>query len=251
MNEVSLEARYLKRARDECGTPYTKAKLVVRGEDDIVDYGPDARTSVKIKGSKGSGLKKHRRLIPTGPLGEVQRAYDGFLTIDFPSRELLDALHVGSKAVNALARYFTSNAVPVYPKDMSLELAVKFAHESLRVELDRDVIEELLQQNPPSILGNGHAVILQLLYVEQKALEKKWKRVELEKWKAADQTWPVIAIERKPMLPPTPRAEGVIYRITERQAKLLRLFDQADEAGKKHMEDAGLYAASQKMALAS
>ena len=68
MNEVSLEARYLKRARDECGTPYTKAKLVARCEDDIVYYGPDARTSVKIKGSKGSGLKKHRRLIPTGQL---------------------------------------------------------------------------------------------------------------------------------------------------------------------------------------
>lgn len=244
--EKTLVDRYLRRARDHSGTPYTKSQLVDRCEKDVSYDGPEARTTVQLKGVRGSGLKKHRRLIPTGPLGEIRYGYDGLLSIEFPSVPLLAALGSDSQVISALARYYTRHAEPPYPAQMTVELAVKFAHENLRVELDHEVIEALCMNEQWHDLGNGYSLICDMLRVEQKALEMRWKRVELTKWRAAGLDWPVLRYEPKNPRPMPPKPVGVLYRISERHAQLLRLFDQADEAGKQHIEQAGAFAAASK-----
>lgn len=247
MTEQTLEERYLARARDHSGTPYTKTQLLDRCERDVGFYGPDARTSVQLKGVRGRGLKSHRRLIPTGPLGEISHAYKGLLTIEFPSVSMLAALGSDGDVISALARYYTEYAEPAYPAHMTLELAVKFAHENLRPELDQDVIESIFHKKrfAPEF-GNGFLLISDMLRVERKALELRWKRVSLAKWQAAGLDWPVVEIQPKNPRPIRPRSEGVVYRVTERHAKLLRLFDAVDDAGKQHIEQAAVFAATSK-----
>lgn len=244
--EKTLVERYLKRACDSCGTPYTMRQLVELCERNIKYEGPDSKTSVQLKGVRGRGLKQHRRLIPSGPLGVVRSAYQGLLSIEFPSCQLLATLGNDSNVVSALATHYTKNAEPVYPDQMTVELAVKFAHENLRVEFDHEVIEALHQNNPNRPYGNAYSLISDMLRVEQMALEKRWKKVELVKWKAAGLHWPLVAYESKIPRPIAPKPQGVLYRITERQAKLLRLFEAADEMGKLHIEQAAAFAEARK-----
>lgn len=248
MMEESLVSRYLKRACDPHGMPYTKQKLVEMCQREIRYDGPDAKTEVQLKGVRGQGLKKHRRLLPSGPLGKVRAAYQGLLSIEFPSTQLLATLTSDSDVVSALASHYTHHAEPVYPAQMTVELAVKFAHESLRVEFDLEVIEALHQNNPCRSYGNAYALISDMLRVEQKALEMRWKRVDLAKWKAAGLDWPIVPFEPKMLRPIAPKPAGVFYRITERQAKLLQLFDASDEVGKFHIEQAAAFAAARKSA---
>ena len=241
MKEESLEARYLSRALDYCDVPFTKEKLIERCINEIKYFGPYALISIRMKGVQGRGLKKHRRLIPNGPLGEIKSAYQGRLSIDFPAGQLLDVISGSYDRIVSLAHYFTESAEPAYNGNLNLELAMKFAHENLAVELDEDSVAAVLKQNPPNVLGNAYAIIMQLLYVEQRALALKWKRVELAKWIAAKQSWPLVPFVCDRKRPATPKpVEGVLYRISERQAKLLRLFDRADERGKKQIEQAAL-----------
>lgn len=244
MTEKSLVDRYLSRARDLSGTPYSKQQLVERCERDITYDGRAAQTTVQLKGVRGRGLKKHRRLIPSGPLGVIRYVAGGMLNLEFPSVALLAVLDGDSKVFSALARYYTQNAEPPYPDQMTLELAAKFAHEDICVEIDQEVIEQLCKSNLYRGVPNAYAIIWSLLQVEKKTLDMRWKRVELAKWKSAGLTWPILNYERKLMPPPKPKPEGVLYRFTERHAKLLRLFDKADEAGKQHMEQAAIYAAT-------
>lgn len=246
MTEITLLDRYLRRARDHSGALFTKSRLIDRCARDVAYDGPEALTTVQLQGVRGRGLKKHRRLIPNGPLGEIRYGCDGLLSIEFPSVPLLAALGSDSQAISALARYYTGHAEPQYPAQMTVELAVKFAHENLRVEFDQEVIEALYQNSPQIMLGNGYSMICGMLRVEQKALEIRWKRVELAKWRAAGFDWPVLTIEHKSPRPMPPKSVGVLYRISERHAKLLRLFDQADEAGKQHIEQAVVFAASSR-----
>ena len=246
IKEKTLVDRYLSRARDLDGTPYPKGKLIERCVREIQYDGPSATTVVRLKGVRGRGLKKHRRLIPTGPLGEVSYAVGGMLNLEFPSIAMLEALDGDTQVFKALATYYTENAEPPYPGQMTPELATKFAHENIRVEIDHDVIEALSKRNQNQTFPSAYAVIWDLLSVEKKALEMRWKRVDVATWKSAGLTLPVLDYERVPMLPPKPKPEGVLYRLTERHAKLLQLFDKADEAGKLHMEQAALYAATCK-----
>lgn len=129
-----------------------------------------------------------------------------------------------------------------YPADMTVELAVKFAHENLRIELEPEVIDALLLRHPRGALGNAYAMILSLLSVEEAALKRRWRRVDLAKWRAAGLSWPVLEVERPRAMPRKP--VDALHRVAERHAKLLRLFNGADEAGKQHIEQAAAFAAS-------
>jgi len=175
--EKSLLDRYLMRARDHSGALFTKSRLIDRCTRDVAYDGPEARTTVQLKGERGRGLKKHRRLIPNGPLGEIRYGFDGLLSIEFPSTQLLAALDSDFQVSSALARYYLNHAKPAYPAQMTVELAVKFAHENLRVEFDLDVIEALFQQQRFSLgVGNAYSLICDMLGVESKALEMRWKK---------------------------------------------------------------------------
>lgn len=241
--EDSLVDRCLKRARDYNNVPYSKQRLVERCSLDISLYGPEARTSVRMKGVRGRGLKKHRRLIPSGPLGEIQYAEPGLLNIEFPSVALLTALKDNSKVREALADYYTGSSTAAYPKQMPLALAVQFAQEHLSVELDPEVVEVAFKQHEPAEpFGNGWLLIHLLLEVEHVAVKRRWKSLDLAKWRKAGLTWPLIRPER--VRPVAPKPQGVVYQVSERHAKLLRLFDQADEAGKLYIEQSAALAAA-------
>ena len=243
--ENSLLDRCMNRARDLNGTPYTQYRLAEHCSRDISNYGPEARTPVRMKGVRGYGLKKSRRLIPKGPLGEIQYASSGYLHIDFPSVALLAALRGHSTAHNALARYYTSASGAHFPEQMPAQLGVQFAQEHLSVEIDPEVVETLIQNNPPAPFGNSRQIISHLLEVDHIARKRRWKRVDLAKWGSAGLTWPLLTLPRaKPSLP---KPMVGISRLLERHAKLLRLFEQADEAGKAHIEQAAATAATLSM----
>lgn len=240
--EKSLVDRCLKRAINSTDTPYTEHRLVERCSLDISYHGPEARTSVRMKGVRGYGLKKSRRLMPSGPPGEIQYTSPGLLHIDFPSVALLAALRGHSAALYALAGYYTDSLEARYPQQMPVELGVQFALEHIQVELDLDVVEALIQNNPSAPLGNARQVIFHLLEVEHIARKRRWKRVDLAKWRSAGLVWP---LDRSPRARPAPpRPVGTTYRVSERHAKLLSLFAQADEAGKAHIEQAAAAAAA-------
>ena len=241
--EDALVDRCLKRARDYNGVPFTKTRLAETCSLDISLYGPVACTSVRMKGVRGWGLKKHRRLFPSGPLGEIRYAESGLLNIEFPSVELLTALQGHTRARIALASYFTGSSKAAFPDKMPLALALQFAQEHLHVELDPAVVELAYQNTPEEPFGNGRQLIQQLLEVEHIAAKRRWKSVDLKKWRAAGLTWPLI---RPPRVSPAaaPKPQGVVYRLSERHAKLLRLFDQADEAGKLFIEQSAALAAA-------
>lgn len=243
--ETSLLNRYLKRACNLSGVSYTKQQLIEMCERDIRYDGPDAKTSVQLKGVRGQGLKKRRRLFPSGPLGEVRSVYESLLIIEFPSGPLLSALGTDFDVACALAHHYTEQAEPAYPTQMTVELAVKFAHENLRVEFEHEVIEALCQSNPCRGYGNAQALIRDLLSVEQTALKNRWKRVELAKWKAAGLHWPIVQFQPSNFRPIVP---SLVSQIVERRAKLLQLFDACDEAGKQHIEQAAAFAAARKSA---
>lgn len=148
---------------------------------------------------------------------------------------------------SALARYYLNHAKPAYPAQMTVELAVKFAHENLRVEFDLDVIEALFQQQRFSLgVGNAYSLICDMLGVESKALEMRWKKVDVSKWRDAGLSWPVLRIAPKNPRPAPPKPQGVLHRISARHAKLLQLFEKADEAGKLHIEQSAVFAAASK-----
>lgn len=232
--EESLVDRCLKRARDYSGTPYTQHRLVEQCSRDISLYGPDAHTSVHMKGAQGYGIKQHRRLIPSGPLGKVCHTYSGQLHVEFPSVQLLIALRNPSTAFHELAGYYTASYKAPYPQQMPIEMAVQFAHEHIGIEIEPDAVDAIFQNNPPGPFGNGRMVIFYLLEVEHIAKKRRWKRVDLAKWQTAGLTWPLVKIQRTRSAPPKPASN--IYRVTDRHAKLLRLFNQADEAGKQRIE---------------
>jgi hypothetical protein len=246
--EKALVDRCLKRALDDSGIPYTEHRLAERCSLDISYHGPEARTSVRMKGVRGYGLKKCRRLLPSGPPGEVQYTSSGLLHIDFPSVALLAALRGHSAAHHALAGFYTDSSGARYPQQMPVELGAQFALEHIDVEIDLDVVEALIQNNPPAPFGNAHHVIFYLLEVEHIARKRRWKRVDLAKWRSAGLTWPLVRLERG--RPASPKPFGSTYRVSERHAKLLRLFDQADEAGRARIEEAAALVAAVRPTIA-
>lgn len=243
--EKALVDRCLKRALDDSGIPYSEHRLAERCSLDISYHGPEARTSVRMKGVRGYGLKKCRRLLPSGPLGEIRYTSSGLLHIDFPSVALLAALRGHSAAHHALAGFYTDSSGARYPQQMPVELGAQFALEHIDVELDLDVVGALIQNNPPAPFGNSRHVIFYLLEVEHIARKRRWKRVDLTKWRSAGLTWPLVRLERARPAPPKPL--GTTYRVSERHAKLLRLFDQADDAGRSRIEQAAAATAAVKM----
>lgn len=243
--EKSLVDRCLKRALDGSGIPYTELRLADRCSLDISYHGPEARTSVRMKGVRGCGLKKSRRLIPAGPLGEIQYASSGQLHVEFPSVALLAALRGHSTAHHALAGYYTSATGPFFLEQMPVQLGTQFAQEHLSIEIDPEVVETLIQNNPPGPFGNSHTVIFYLLEVEQIARKRRWKSVDLSKWRSAGLNWPLLPHPRA--TPVSLKPMGRIFRVSERHAKLLRLFEQADEAGKARIEKAAAAAATLSM----
>lgn len=234
--EKSLVDRCIKRALDWSGKPYTSYHLVQRCTLDISYDGPEACTEVRMKGVRGYAVKRCRRLIPLGPLGEIRFTSQGLLHIDFPSVALLAALSGHWAAHSALASYYTDPSCARYPRQMSVELGVQFSQEHIDLEIDQDVIEALIKNNPPAPFGNSHQVIFHLLEVEQISKKRRWKRVDLAKWRSAGLTWPLVRLERA--RPASPKPFGTTYRVSERHAKLLRLFDRADEVGRARIEEA-------------
>ncbi|RMA56477.1 hypothetical protein C8C96_4894 [Acidovorax sp. 100] len=247
--EKSLVDKCLRRALDPSGMPYTEHRLVERCSLDISYHGQEARTSVRMKGVRGYGLKKCRRLLPSGPPGEIKHATSGLLHIDFPSVALLAALRGQSVAHHALAGFYMGYSGARYPQQMPVELGGQFAQQHLEVEIDLDVVEALIQNNPPGPFGNSRQVIFDLLEVEHIARKRRWKRVDLAKWRSAGLTWPLVRLERAP--PVAPRPLVATYRVSERHARLLRLFDQADEAGKGRIEQAAESAVSAAFAVSA
>ena len=211
--EKSLVARCLKRALDWSGKPYTEHRLAERCSLDISHHGPEARTSVRMKGVRGYGLKKCRRLLPSGPPGEVQYTSPGLLHIDFPSVALLAALRGHSAAHHALAGFYTDSSGAWYVQQMPVELGVQFAQEHMELEIDQDVVEALIQNHPPAPFGNCRQVIFDLLEVEHIARKRRWKRVDLAKWRSAGLTWPLVRLERA--RPASPRPLGGTFAASQ------------------------------------
>ena len=238
----SLLNKCLKRAINFSGTPLTQQTLVDRCQRDIEFDGPQAHTLVLMRGERGLGLKKHRRLVPAGPLGDVRHASAGHLHIEFPSVGMLIALKGHTEAFLALSGYFTEKSEVPYPSQMTVELAAHFAQSNIGIEIDLDVIEALHQIVPAGPFGNGRWLIVHLLEIERIAAERRWKRVDLSRWCTAGLTWPVIRPGRR--LLAGPRPVGTLHRVSERHAKLLRDFDKADEAGKLHIEQSATFAAA-------
>jgi hypothetical protein len=237
--EKSLVDRCLKRAIDWNGTPYTEHRLVEQCTLDISYNGPEARSSVRMKGVRGYGVKKTRRLLPSGPLGEIQYTSPGLLHVDFPSVPLLAALRGHSAAHNALAGYYTDSSGARHPQQMTVELGAQFSQEHIDLEIDLDVVEALILNNPQAPFGNSRLVIFEMLEVAQVARKRRWKTVDVAKWRSAGLTWPLVRMElARPAAPPRPM--GTTYRMSERHTKLLRLFDLADETGRARIEQAAL-----------
>lgn len=210
--EKSLVDRCIKRASDCSGAPYTQHRLAERCSLDISYLGQEARTSVQMKGARGHGLKKHRRIIPLGPPGEIRYASSGLLHIDFPSVELLAALRGDSAAFHALAGFYTAASECPYQQQMPMELAIQFAHEHISVEIDPDVVDALIQNNPPGPFGNSRQLICHLLEVEHIARKRRWKRVDLARWRSAGLAWPLVRLPRA--RPSSAKPEGIVCRVS-------------------------------------
>ncbi|WP_139093330.1 hypothetical protein [Delftia sp. JD2] len=239
--EDALVDRCLKRARDYGGVPFTKQRLASRCFSDISMHGPEANTSVRLKGTRGLGLKKQRRLFPSGPLGVIRFAEPGVLEVEFPSVELLTALDGRHTARGALAAFFTGPS-KAFPEKMPLALALQFAQQNLRVDLDPEVVELVYQNSAAKPIGNSRLLIQELLEIEDVAVARRWKTLDMGKWRAAGLTWPLIRPLRARSLPP--KTSGRMYLVCERHAKLLRHFDQADDAGKLFIEQSAFLAAA-------
>lgn len=123
--EDALVDRCLKRARDYGGVPFTKQRLASRCFSDISMHGPEANTSVRLKGTRGLGLKRQRRLFPSGPLGVIRYAEPGVLEVEFPSVELLTALDGRHTTRRALAAFFTGPS-KAFPDKMPVAVALQY-----------------------------------------------------------------------------------------------------------------------------
>lgn len=241
--EDALVERCLKRTKDCRGAPYTKYSLAEVCALHVELYGRQATTCVRMRGVRGRDLKVHRRLFPSSPLGRVEYAHAGELSVEFPSFELLTSLRGHTHAHSTLAGYYIRSAEPAYPDRWPLSLAIQFAHQHISVELDADVLEAAFADSARMPLGNGHALIGCLLEVEHIARKRRWKRVDMVKWGAAGLTWPLVRPLPQTRSQGDSKAPGVLYRVTKRHAKLLRLFDESDAAGKEHIEQAARFAA--------
>ncbi len=119
---------------------------------------------------------------------------------------------------------------------MPVESGATLRARTIDVEPDPDFVEALIQNNPPAPFGNSHHVNFQLLEVERIAQKRLWKRVDLARWRSAGLTSLLVRLERA--RPASPRPLGTTYLVPERHAKLLRLNDQVDEAGRARIEEA-------------
>lgn len=245
--ENALLDRCLARVLDHDNTPLTKGKLLERCSRDVRHGGRQAKTDVYLKGNRGAGLKKHRSIFPSGPLGEVIFGDSGRLYLEFSSLALLGALGGPSAQHSALATHYLQWTKPPYPDTLSLPLAMQLAQQiSEFAEIAEDVVEAIWSRQPRQ--WSSHAIALHLLQVEDEAKKRRWKRVDLAKWKSVGLTLPVLdpPARSRPtaQIPPRPpKSPGVVFRVTERHAGLLRLFDRADEDGKQHIEQAARFAA--------
>lgn len=198
--EQTLLDRYLARALDYSGKPWTKDKLIQRCEQHIEMYGRQAKTGLHMKGIVGMGLKSGRRLFPTGPLGHVEYGTSGgLLSVEFPSLELLDALdgYMSVSKHSALARYYISKSEPAYPEVLLLPLAIQMAQDITEdVVIAEDVVEAVFyyERFP---LASTFGFAMDILRVEDEARKRRWKRVDLPRWEAAGLNWPVLRIKRR------------------------------------------------------
>lgn len=247
MIEYALLDRCLARVFDHGKTPFTKGKLIEQCSRDVRLDGREAKTGVYLKGSRGMGLKRQRSIFPSGPLGEIAFGSDGRLYVEFPALELLGALDGPSARRTALAKFYLERTDPPYPNSLSLALAIQLAQQMTEsVAIAEDVVEAIWNQELPN--WNAFLIALNLLEVEDEAKKRRWKRVDLAKWKDANLTYPVL--KPTPSKPPKPverpKPPGVVFRITERQASLLLLFERSDEDGKRHIEESARFAAAQR-----
>lgn len=236
--EQTLFDKYLARALDEGRQPLSRYRLTTECERNIKYGGRNAKTIVYMKGDLGQGIKKRRRLFPGSPLGNVLAGGWGgsLLTVEFPSVDLLNALNHSAHA--ALVTYYLENSDPRYPNEISLPIAIQLAqYIAVHVDIDSDVVESIWNKKP-SILRTAHSIAIDLLVVEDESRKHRWKHVDLAKWEGAGLSWPVLNPLPKQHKPPSS-----VVRLTQRQLNLLRFFGQADEDGKRHIEQAALKAA--------
>lgn len=142
--ENALLDRCLARVLDYDSTPLTKGKLLERCSRDVRREGRQAKTNVYLKGTRGAGLKKHRRIFPSGPLGVVAYGDSGRLYVEFSALELLGALGGQSARHTALAEYYLKRTEPPYPDTLPLPLAIQLArHITESVEIAEDIAEAI------------------------------------------------------------------------------------------------------------
>ncbi len=243
--ESSLLNRYVNRAYRWLDKPHTQESLKSLCKSDIARSGPEARSSVYLKGALGQGLKKHRRLFPNAPLGEVVRSELGMLQVEFDSLHLLAALGSDFDADAALASYYLNSIEKPYPKNITAELVLQFSQSHIEIEIDLDIAEALIAENVANeVTGNAYLIFIGLFQIERVAVSRRWKRVDLQKWRDAKLGGPLWGRPAPRTRPPV--EVGTLYRVKDRHAKLLRLFEQADEAGKLHIEQAAAFAAAKR-----
>lgn len=236
--ETSLLERCLTRARDLSDKQCTRDGVINICERDIWFEGTQAQTQLKLRGTRGRRQKEHRRLFPSGPLGVILWESEGMLTLEFPSVELLCSLAGPSKARSALASHFTERAEPKYPLQMTVGMAMEFAHRNLAVEIDPDLIEALFNSARSPGLRSGPLLIADLLEVESHVIKQRWKRVDLARWRTTGQIspWALADHSEGPRRAKVPDSSMVVHRITQRHAHLLSLFEKAGEGDKKQIE---------------
>lgn len=238
-------SRCLKRTLDCGGAPYTEHQLRERCRTAISNEGVEAVISIRIKGVRGHGLKKQRRLFPHGPLGKVWRAETGLLHVEYSAAALLSALSGQHAVFRAMAHHYTSVFGGSYPQQMPLALAMQFAQQHLRVEVDPEIVECVFQKSPPSAFGNAWRVIVDLLEVEHIALQRRWKSVDMQRWKSAGLTSPLLcALKTRPGAGSQSMSSMVFRGLSQREAKLLERFRKADEPGKVFIEQGASFAAA-------
>jgi hypothetical protein len=125
---------------------------------------------------------------------------------------------------------------------MPVAVALQFAQQHLRVDLDPEVVELAHQNITASPIGDGSLLVQQLLEIEDVAVARRWETLDMDKWRAAGLTWPLIRPLRVRSV--APKTSGRMYLVSERHAKLLRHFDQADDAGKLFIEQSAVLAAA-------
>lgn len=156
-------------------TPCLAKDVINRCQSAIRFDGKNAEVDFQMKGSKGKGIMKRRRMFPSGPLGKVISTYgNNKLYMEFSAKEILRFLDAYEELRDAIQRY----VIDKWGVSITKEQFPLFVNSVIDIEIEAEFSNKLFDNSRGSVI----TLCNDLIKIEKLAEEKGWRVMTEIKW---------------------------------------------------------------------